>query len=207
MTYSLVAFDRKTGRLGSAVASHSVAVGGSVVYSRRGVGLVNTQHRAQLMLGERVLDVMESGSGPSDALRRVLSGDRKPDSRQFLAVNMEGRMGVWTGSGCRPAHAQMVGDSCAAAGNLLETPGVVEVMYKTFEETDGLEFGLRLLLCLEAGEDLGGDRRGTRAAAVKVVPPPDSQTAVNLDLRVDHHKEPLVELRRIHERFREEFPK
>lgn len=205
MTYSLVAFDRKTGRLGSAVASRSVAVGGSVVYSRKGVGLVNTQHRAHLLLGEKVLDEMEQGRPPSSALERVLRGDKSPDSRQFLAVDLEFRLDVWTGSHCHPEHAQLIGDSCAAAGNMLATPDLVRDMRDAFENSREPDFGLRLLLSLEAAEARGGDRRGTRAAAIKIIPPPAESTAVNLDLRVDDHDKPLEELRRIHDLFRDEF--
>lgn len=205
MTYSIVAFDRTTGRLGSAVASRSVAVGGSVVYSRNGVGLVNTQHRAHLGLGQAVLDRLEAGECPDDALHHVLSGDDSPDSRQFLALDLKKRMGVWTGEDCHTERGQRLRDECAAAGNMLKTSESLDAMIDAFENSQDLDFGLRLLLSLEASEALGGDRRGTHSAAIKVIPPPSSEISINLDIRVDDHETPLVELRRLYDLFRREF--
>ena len=57
----------------------------------------------------------------------------------------------------------------------------------------------RLLAALDAGEAAGGDRRGMQGAMLKVVKPlvrADFDDTL-LDIRVDDHKQPLVELRRI----------
>jgi uncharacterized Ntn-hydrolase superfamily protein len=97
------------------------------------------------------------------------------------------------------------GERCAAAGNMLVTTDVVEAMVAAFSDAGGDPLGDRLLLALEAGDALGGDRRGRQAAALRVVPRREAEIPINLDLRVDDHPDAVRELRRLRERFRDEF--
>ena len=55
---------------------------------------------------------------------------------------------------------------------------------------------------MAAGEHAGGDKRGKQAAALRIHGDEDYPC---LDLRVDDHEEPLVELRRLHEKSLERF--
>ena len=55
----------------------------------------------------------------------------------------------------------------------------------------------RLIAAMEAGERAGGDKRGKQAAALRIHGDEDYPS---LDLRVDDHEEPLVELRRLYEK-------
>jgi uncharacterized Ntn-hydrolase superfamily protein len=68
-------------------------------------------------------------------------------------------------------------------------------MADAYQATDG-DLAGRLLAALDAAEAEGGDIRGKQTAALLVV---DSKwTPIPMiDLRVDHHPEPLVELRRL----------
>lgn len=206
VTFSLLALDPDTGAFGSAVASRSVAVGGTVAYSRVGVGAVNTQHYAHLTLGERVLDEMERGLTPREALQEILTVDPGADVRQLIAMDAEGRTASFTGVDCVAERHERQGRDCIAAGNHLASRDVVERMVRAFEASAGRDLGERLLRALEAGQEAGGDRRGRQAAAVKVVPVRlERPVAVNLDLRVDDHPDPLAELRRLHRVFLDEF--
>jgi len=206
LTFSIVAVDPDTGAFGSAVASRSVAVGGTVAYSRVGVGVVNTQNYAHLTLGERVLDLMERGSGPQQALAKILETDAGADTRQLIAIDTSGHTGAWSGKECSPIYFHRVGINCAAAGNRLASREVVERMVETFQSHHGIPLGERLMASLEAGEAAGGDERGRQAAAVRVVPGSKiTPVAINLDLRVDDHPAPLKELRRLYRVFLKEF--
>lgn len=205
MTFSIVAVDSRTGACGSAVASFSLAVGGTVSYSRVGVGVINTQHYAHLALGQEVLDQMEAGCAPREALAGVLREDPEADSRQLIAIDAEGRASGWTGSGCAAANAHVFGSGCVAAGNYLATEKVVERMVEVFEQSVGEPLPDRLLQALLAGDLKGGDRRGRKAAALRVIPPKGADVAINVDLRVDAHEDPLAELSRLRELFKEEF--
>lgn len=204
MTFSIVGVDPAAGSCGSAVASFSVAVGGTVSYSRLGVGVINTQHHAHLALGNRVLDEMEKGAAPHEALSRVLARDGDAEARQLIAMDTRGRQGGWTGMNCAGERRHLFGGGCVAAGNHLATEDVVRAMIHAFETAPG-RLGDRLLRSLEAGERAGGDRRGRKSAAVRVVPAHPAGVAINLDLRVDHHEEPVTELMRLKNSFDQEF--
>ncbi len=205
MTFSIVALDARTREIGSGVASCSTAVGGTVSYSRVGVGVVNTQHYAHLGLGERVLDGMDLGRHPQLALDRVLAADPGRAARQIVAIDHRNRKAAHTGRGCEDAKLHLFGDRCVAAGNMLAGPAVVERMIEAFESAGGESLGARLLTALEAAQRAGGDQRGRQSAAIKVVPPREAMTDVNLDLRVDDHPKPLAELRRLYDVFLSEF--
>ncbi len=207
MTFSIVANDRDAGCFGSAVASRSVAVGGTVTYSRTGVGVVNTQHHAHIALGHRVLDEMEQGEAPHEALARVLDADgAAADSRQLIAIDVGGRRGGWTGRECAPVCHHAFGAGCVAAGNYLASEAAVERMIEAFEDAAESGLALRLLAALRAADASGGDRRGRQAAAMSVISHRDSTSRpVNLDLRVDDHPDPIGELARLQLLFRCEF--
>jgi uncharacterized Ntn-hydrolase superfamily protein len=205
MTFSIVAIDAETRTCGSAVASFSLAVGGTVSYSRVGVGVINTQHYAHLALGQRVLDEMDEGKAPHEALADSLRSDPDAESRQLIAIDATGRQGGWTGRDCAAARRHVFGTGCVAAGNFLATEEVVERMVEVFEKTAGDPLGDRLLQALQAGELSGGDRRGRTAAAISVIPSKGSEVAINLDLRVDYHEDPIAELARIRDLFKLEF--
>lgn len=205
MTFSIVGIDTSSGTCGSAVASFSMAVGGTVSYSRVGVGVINTQHYAHLALGNRVLDEMEGGMAPHEALARVLSSDPEAESRQLIAIDMTGRRGGWTGRNCAPERRHAFGNGCVAAGNFLVSEDVIGHMVEAFEKAAGGPLGDRLLGAIAAGDEAGGDRRGRKSAAVSVIPGRDSMAAINLDLRVDLHDEPIRELQRMKQSFESEF--
>lgn len=205
MTFSIVGIDSASRTCGSAVASFSMAVGGTVSYSRVGVGVINTQHHAHLALGNRVLDEMEEGKPPHEALADVLSADAEADSRQLIAIDMTGRRGGWTGGDCAPLRRHVFGNGCVAAGNFLVSEDVVGQMVEAFEKSAGEGLGDRLLSALLAGERAGGDRRGKKSAAISVTPGRDAAPAINLDLRVDLHDEPIRELERMKQSFESEF--
>lgn len=197
-TFSIVAFDAHSGELGSASASRSLAVGGAIIYSRPGAGIVNTQHHANLRLGETALRQINSGKYPQAALDAVLEDDPMAQARQFIAIDKDNRKGAWTGADCIDIKHHQFGDSCVAAGNHLAGKKVIDQMVKAFEKTGNQSLSWRLLMALEAGEAAGGDKRGKQSAAIKVVPPSLARAGeVNVDLRVDDHPQPLVELRRL----------
>ena len=69
-------------------------------------------------------------------------------------------------------------------------------MATTFEASEGEPLPERLVRALEAGQAVGGDKRGKHSAAVTTV---KDQPYPYIDLWVDEHPDPVVELRRIYE--------
>ena len=88
------------------------------------------------------------------------------------------------------------GDGYAVTGNLVAGEEVVRAMATTFEASEGEPLPERLVRALEAGQAVGGDKRGKQSAVITTV---KDQPYPYIDLRVDEHPDPVVELRRIYE--------
>jgi uncharacterized Ntn-hydrolase superfamily protein len=76
---------------------------------------------------------------------------------------------------------------------------VPEAMAAAFERTQG-PLAERLLAALDAAQSVGGDIRGRQSAAILVVrgrPSAKPWTDRLVDLRIEDHPEPLVEMRRL----------
>ena len=72
-------------------------------------------------------------------------------------------------------------------------------MWRSFESSTG-PLAERLLGALEAAQAAGGDARGMQGAALLVVKPLAGAAGFSdraIDIRVDDHKKPLTELRRL----------
>jgi uncharacterized Ntn-hydrolase superfamily protein len=69
-------------------------------------------------------------------------------------------------------------------------------MAEAFEASVDEPLPERLMRALEAGQAVGGDKRGKQSAAIYAV---KDQPYPYIDLRVDEHTDPVVELRRIYE--------
>jgi uncharacterized Ntn-hydrolase superfamily protein len=192
VTYSIVARDAGTGALGVAVQSHFFSVGSVVPWAEPGVGAVATQAFAEAAHGPRGLALLREGRSAPEALRSLAAGDPGAAYRQLAVVDAAGRADAHTGAACL-AHA---GHECepdvTAQGNMLASPAVPAAMIEGFRSADG-RLAERLLAALDAGEAAGGDIRGRQSAALLVVGDP----AGEVELRVEDHEEPLVELRRL----------
>jgi uncharacterized Ntn-hydrolase superfamily protein len=81
-------------------------------------------------------------------------------------------------------------------GNLLVGEEVVVAMSEAYAASLDEPFAERLMRALEAGQAAGGDKRGRQSAAIRIV---EERPYPYLDLRVDEHPDPVVELRRIYE--------
>ncbi len=78
----------------------------------------------------------------------------------------------------------------------------IDAMANSFETNADVAFPERLLMSLEAGQAAGGDKRGKQSAALYVV---NKEEFPYADLRVDEHKTPVDELRRIFEVCKTEY--
>ena len=201
MTYSIVGADLEAGEVGCAVQSKYFAVGAVVPWAKAGVGAVATQAAGVAAYGLRVLEQLESGVEPAEALRLVLADDEARETRQLGVVTADGRSASFTGSECNEWAGDVQGPGFAAQGNILAGPEVVAEMERAFEKTDG-PLAERLMAAVEAAEAAGGDRRGRQSAAIVVERAgagARSSEGIDrvVDLRVDDHPEPIEELRRL----------
>ena len=84
----------------------------------------------------------------------------------------------------------VAGEGFSVAGNMLANERVIQETAQAFQESQKA-FAERLIAALEAGEAAGGDKRGKQSAALLIC---STEDYPELNLRVDDHADPLVEL-------------
>ncbi len=198
-TYSIVARDPDTGQMGVAVQSHWFSVGALVPWARAGVGAVATQSMVDPGYGDEGLVLMAQGISPAVALQQLLSEDEHPEIRQVAMVNARGEVAAHTGGRCIAYANHHVGRGYSVQANLMGPATVPEAMAAAYEQAKG-PLAERLLAALAAAQSEGGDIRGRQSAAVLVVRAEASGEVWNdvlVDLRVEDHPDPVVELTRL----------
>jgi uncharacterized Ntn-hydrolase superfamily protein len=201
MTWSILARD-ENGHFGVAIASRFFAVGSLCVHTRRGVGALSTQALMNPLYGPAGMDAMERGYDAASTIAMVIAADEGREQRQLHLLPLSGIGAAHTGSACIDWCGHLVLDGLSVAGNMLAGPRVIEATAEAYQATAGQPMAERLLAALDAGEAAGGDKRGKQAAALRIHTDEDY---LALDLRVDDHAEPLVELRRLYEKSLERF--
>jgi len=199
MTYSIVARDTDTGELGVAVQSHYFQVGPVVPWGLAGVGAVATQSMVNVSFGPLGVELMRLGCSARQALDAVLAADPERESRQCAMVDRTGAAAAHTGSRCIAEAGHRVGEGYSVQANLMQRPTVWDAMAVAYEMAGG-PLAERMLAALDAAEAEGGDIRGRQSAAMLVLtggPTGRSWEDRVIDLRVEDHPEPLVELRRL----------
>jgi uncharacterized Ntn-hydrolase superfamily protein len=196
MTFSIVARCKRTGALGVAVSTAVPAVGAMCPYVRAGVGAVSTQSWVNPYLAMNALDLLERGDSAESALKQVLEADPAAALRQLGIVDGQGRTATWTGPSCTDWAGQRTAAGVTIQGNMLLGAATLDAMLAAFIASTDEALEERLLRALEAGQAAGGDKRGRQSAALKVM---RDEAYPWLDLRVDEHADPVVELRRVFE--------
>ncbi|MCF8172195.1 MAG: DUF1028 domain-containing protein [Candidatus Methylopumilus sp.] len=201
MTWSILARD-ESGYFGMAIASRFFAVGSLCVHSRRGVGALSSQALLNPLYGPAGLDLLAQHCSPEQTIERLIQHDQGRDQRQLHILPFKGLPAAHTGSACVDWCGHLLEDGLSVAGNMLAGPKVIEHTAQAFKDTRGKPMGERLLAALDAGQAAGGDKRGKQAAALKIH---NDEDYLQLDLRVDDHEEPFVELRRLYNKSLERF--
>ncbi|HUG30280.1 MAG TPA: DUF1028 domain-containing protein [Candidatus Limnocylindria bacterium] len=199
MTYSIVALDPATGDLGVATQSKFLAVGAVVPWAKAGVGAVATQSFANVTYGPEGLAALAGGSSAAAALDRLVAADALRSQRQAGIVDAHGGAATYTGNECFAWAGGRTGSGFATQGNILARAAVVDGLADTFT-AGGRPFPELLIACLAAADAEGGDRRGRESAALLIVREGGGYGGGNdrwMDLRVDHHDDPIGELGRL----------
>lgn len=200
MTFSIVAFDPANGDLGVAVQSKFPNVGVSIPFAKAGVGAVATQSYCNTSYGPRGLALLENGASPAQAIAILTGDDVQREQRQVGIIDAQGCTASFTGADCFDWAGQAQGQCCAAQGNTLAGPQVIENMMQTFEAASGM-LAERLMAALQAGQRGGGDRRGQQSAALLVVRAGGGYGGFDdryVSISVYDHPAPLDELERLY---------
>jgi uncharacterized Ntn-hydrolase superfamily protein len=205
-TFSILGYDPATGEIGGAVQSRVFSVGNGVLWAEANVGVVATQAIVDVSYGPQSLDLLRLGVAPASVIKDVL--DKDPDplpdrwsklGRQFAVMNAKGEYAAYTGPKADAWAGHKGGKFCTAQGNILAGEAVVANMIDAFERTSG-HLSQRLVAALEGGQAGGGDTRGKQSAALVIVKKNCGVWVHNdtvLRLQVDDNPEPIVELKRL----------
>nr|WP_147662738.1 DUF1028 domain-containing protein [Candidatus Prometheoarchaeum syntrophicum]QEE15840.1 Putative peptidoglycan binding domain protein [Candidatus Prometheoarchaeum syntrophicum] len=200
MTFSIVAFDPKTGDLGVAVQSKFPCVGSVVPWAKANVGAIATQAFVNTTYGPMGLKLLEEGYSASEVLSKLLKDDDLREQRQVGIIDAKGNAVAFTGKECFYWAGQVVGENFSCQGNILVSDETVKSMAEAFKETEG-DLADKLLAVLSAADEEGrGDVRGKQSANLLIVREKGGYggyTDIMVDIRVDDHKEPIKELKRI----------
>jgi uncharacterized Ntn-hydrolase superfamily protein len=124
----------------------------------------------------------------------LIDEDDGRGARQLIIVDRSGRTSGWTGADNIETKHLILGENVALAANWVASKEVIVGAREAFERSVSPTFAGKLIDALAAGERAGGDSRGQRSAAVRVVcrdhPP--------IDLRADFDQQPIAKLAEIH---------
>jgi uncharacterized Ntn-hydrolase superfamily protein len=201
MTWSIIARDSATGAFGVAVATRFFAVGALCPHAGSGIGALSTQALINPHYGSRGLELLRAGVAAPEVVERLVAPDEGREQRQLHVIDAQGRIGQHTGKGCVEWCGATSGEGFSVAGNMLAGERVIRDTAAAFQDSTK-PFAERLIAALEAGEAVGGDKRGKQSAALLVF---STEQYPDLDLRVDDHAEPLAELRRLYDKAHERF--
>jgi uncharacterized Ntn-hydrolase superfamily protein len=203
MTFTIMGRCARTGRLGVATATRSLAVGVRVPHIAPRSGAVAIMAIADERLGHRALALLAQGNKAPAVVDALVAGDANPEYRQLGVIDDDGFCAARTGKRNRDFADHRIGAEHIALGNVLVGPHVLGAMTAGFTADPDAPLEDRLMTALEAGRDAGGQHGGQRSAAILVY---GAKTFAEVDLRVDIHREPVGELRRIFDAYKPAIP-
>jgi uncharacterized Ntn-hydrolase superfamily protein len=199
MTYSIVARDAESGMIGAGLQSHFFAAPSVALFAEAGVGVICTQAFASRQYGALGLKLLRGGLPSSAVLEALCKLDKNPDIRQVGIVDAQGRAAAFTGARCVGHASHCISGGVTAQGNMLAAPFIADEMVEAYFAAEG-DLADRILAALEKAQVLGGDARGVQSAGILIVRPESAGRpwdGIVHDERVDDHRDPLAELRRL----------
>lgn len=203
MTFSLIALDQNRRTLGVACATGGPALGGFVPHLVPGVGAAITQgYSTNVLTAEQGLSRLMDGAPVASVVEELRRADRGEAWRQLALMDITGTAAGWTGTRNVPVCDMHLAPGLVVAGNMLGSEEVIPTMVDAYREgrAAGLALEDALLAALVAGQQAGGDHRGTLSAALRVRAP----GGLPLDLRIDQAADAVGELCTLLRRIRED---
>ncbi len=194
-TFSILAFDEDAQEWGIAVATDNIYVGNSTIYIEPGLGAFSVIAETEPRYAKEGLEKLKNGKSIEQAIGEVKATDDVSHYRQVSGIDANGKVFAFTGQSLhywKGKASQILGDSYVVIGNQL-ADDVLSEMSKSFESSSGA-LAERLLESLIAGQKAGGQISGKQSAAL-VVKGTHSEWFNQIDLRVDHSKKPIEELK------------
>ena len=195
-------------RFGVAVTTRLAGVGTLCPFVSEN-GAIATQSLVNVELGRKGIEYVDDGLAVEDALQSLLNADDGAGNRQLHGVDSDGSF-VFSGEECKPWFGHHDGSDAVedghytVAGNLLVGEEVIETVSEAYEAGEHDEpLSKRLVDTLEAGHEVGGDKREelTVQSAALLVEDTEERPfdPPYHDLRVDATETPMADLRETYE--------
>jgi len=216
VTLSIVARDKVSGDFG--VCGYTDIAGyGSLVPHVSIKAAVATQAYVNVDNGIELLEMIENNISVKKAGKEIINKDQNKDMRQMIAVGLNNSSFSWTGKNTLDFKNSISGKNYIVAGNCMDSNKVLEEAAKYFENNLLLDFPLRLINSINAGDKAGGHIKrisylskktnkliyksttsvfGKSMSAALVIASKKPQIWHNL--RVDAHMNPIKELKKIY---------
>lgn len=199
-TFSIVAIDKDAGEMAVGVQSHWFSVGSTVSWGKSGVGVVATQSFVNPAYGPEGLELMEKGKTAMEALDLLTAKDEGKEFRQIAFLDVNGNIATFTGEKCVESAGHINGSNFSVQANMMLNDEVVPAMAQAFEINKNLPLAERVVQTLQAAQAAGGDIRGKQSAVLLVFNTNKVEHEwldKKINLRVDDHENPLIELERL----------
>jgi len=155
MTFSIVARDERTGAFG-ACGYTDISSYGAIVPHVSLHGAAATQAYANVDNGIEVMQLLHTGQSAREAGEAVLAGDGRREMRQLLVTGEGDQNFAWTGDQCIPWHGHRLERDHAVGANSIKSAAVINAISESFSASAEVEFTLRLIQAIQAGEHAGG---------------------------------------------------
>jgi uncharacterized Ntn-hydrolase superfamily protein len=193
VTFSIAARCERTGALGGAVSSSSIAVASRCLWGSPH-GIVLTQNVTDPALGLIGLGWLAAHHGADAALQMVRQARRHAEWRQLAVLDTDGASAWFSGAHTLGISAAVQGCNCVALGNMLASPEVPATMTAAFEASGDLPLATRLLAAMEAGLAAGGELGPVHSIGLCVYL---REAWPVVDLRVDWSDSPIADVARL----------
>jgi uncharacterized Ntn-hydrolase superfamily protein len=193
MTFSIAGLCGRTGEIGLALATSSMAAGARAMFLAPGRGAVFAQARSDPALGAYGRARLEAGRSAAETLADMLAHTDLAQWRQLGVLDAAGRTAHATGAKCLEPKGAAEAQGALALGNAVANETVVPAILAGFQAAPDRPLAERLVIGLEAGLAAGGEPYPLRSAAL-LVGRPNIPFAV-IDLRIDLSDTPVAALR------------
>lgn len=204
-TFTIIGRCERTGMLGICVATSPIAVASRCPFVKASVGAVSIQAFTEPRLGSLAIQLLEMGYSAPKVLKELQESDIEPQMRQVGIVDKDGNSAASSGNKNYKWYGEIVKKNYVAMGNGLVGEGVIKSMADAFEDSHEEWLEDRLIRAIAAGYDAGGQINGLLFSIGLLVKDRDNIIS-RVDLRVDHNKEPIKEMRRILDIYRPMIP-
>ncbi|HEY4337591.1 MAG TPA: DUF1028 domain-containing protein [Puia sp.] len=196
-TFSIVGYDPQAKEWGITVATNNIYVGNSTCYIQPGIGAISVIAETEPAYGINGLEQLKQGRSMEEAINYCRSKDTMADYRQVSGIDGRGNAYAFTGSSLqywKGTSTHHIGKFHVVMGNQL-AEATLSAMSAAFEQANGT-LAQRLLKSLIAGEKAGGQITGKQSAAL-IVKGEENEWFNQIDLRVDHSRDPFTDLQRL----------